>query len=34
MDSHQFERKKEVDKDAEGVKIFIINKTEGNNISE
>jgi len=27
-------RKEEVDEDAEGVKIFIVNKTEGNDISE
>ena len=35
MDSHGFKRKeKEVNEDIEEVKIFIINKTEGNDISE
>jgi len=34
VDSRRFGRKEEVDEDAEGVKIFIVNKTEGNDISE
>ena len=34
MNSRRFGRKEEEDEDVEGVKIFIVNRTEGDDISE